>query len=206
MRRLRRLWRRPADHGFTLVEVMVGAALMSVVMAIATSGFVEMYRTSAITDSAATAQSDLTDTFNRLDGEIRYAYRINPAYQIGTTAYGVDYVLSNGDGQTFTCVQLSLPLAGGTLIRRTWPQSTTPADAAATSTALATDLSSVDAGAGPFAVLSRGTDSNYDRLVLNVNSTVGTSAHSSVTRTFSVQFTALNTQTDDSATTTCTKS
>lgn len=187
-------WRRRADDGFTLLEVMIGAALMSVVMAIATSGFVEMYRTSEITDSAATAQSDLTDTFARLDREIRYAYRINAAYQIGTTAYGVDYVLADAGGDGFTCVQLSLPLTGGTLTRRTWPQRKDSADAAATSSALATDLSGATPGAGPFSVLGANADSNYDRLVLDVRSTVGTSSRSSVTRTFSIQFTALNTQ------------
>jgi prepilin-type N-terminal cleavage/methylation domain-containing protein len=204
MSRLRRRWRARTDDGFTLLEVMIGAALMSVVMAIATSGFAEMYRTSEITDAAATAQSDLTDMFNRLDREIRYAYKVNAAYQIGTTTYGVDYVLAdaNGDG-LFTCVQLSLPLTGGTLMRRTWPQKADSADPAATSSALATNLSSSTAGTSPFTVLAGSTtDSNFDRLVVNVNSTVGSSSASSVTRTFSVQFTALNTQT---GTYTCTK-
>ncbi len=194
MRRLARRWRRRADDGFTLLEVMVGAALMSVVMAIATSGFVDMYRTSEITDAAATAQSDLTDTFGRLDREIRYAYRINAAYQIGTSAYGVDYLLSNGDGKSYNCVQLSLPLAGGTLMRRTWSQSAATTSADGTAAALATDLSGTVDGSSPFTVLTGAADSNFDRLVLNVRSTVGTSGSSSVTRTFSVQFTALNTQ------------
>jgi prepilin-type N-terminal cleavage/methylation domain-containing protein len=195
MSRLRQWWRKRGDDGFTLLEVMVGAALMSVVMAIATSGFVDMYRSSEITDSATTAQSDLTDTFNRLDKEIRYAYRINPAYPIGTTAYGVNYVVadSNGDGY-FTCVELSLPVDGGTLTRRTWPQKAGLGMTTTTSGALAADLSSSTAGSSPFTVLTGQSDSNFDRLVLNVNSTVGTSGASSVTRTFSVQFTALNTQ------------
>jgi prepilin-type N-terminal cleavage/methylation domain-containing protein len=201
VRRLARRWRRRADAGFSLLEVMVGAALMSVVMAIATSGFVEMYRTSEITDAAATSQSDLTDAFGRLDKEIRYAYRINAAYPIGATSYGVDYLLSNGDGQTYTCVQLSLPVAGGALTRTSWPQSAT--SAAGTTSTLASDLSSATAGSSPFTVLSGDPTSNFDRLVLNVNSTVGTSASSSVTRTFSVQFTALNTQ--SSINSTCTK-
>jgi prepilin-type N-terminal cleavage/methylation domain-containing protein len=204
--RVGRRLRPPAgDRGFSLMEVMVGSALMSVVMAIATAGFVQMYHATEKSDSAAQAQANLADAFGKLDREIRYAYRINAAYSIGTTGYGVDYVIDDGSG-TLQCVQLSLPVAGGALLRLQWPQPSTSADAAAISTGIATDLSSGAAGGSPFTVRSAATDgSNFDRLVMNVNSTVGAAAGSNSTRSYNLQFTALNTTLDAGVKTTCVK-
>lgn len=193
------------DSGFSLIEVMVGSAVMSVVMAIATAGFVQMYHATEEADSAATAQSNLTDAFAKLDREVRYAYRINPAYQLGTTAYAVDYLIDNGT-DPLLCVQISMPIDGGALVRLQWPETSTSADPAAISTGVAADLVPATAGVNPFTVKSAGTDtSNFDRLLVNVNSTIGVDANGS-TRNYNLQFTALNTTVNDaSVPTTCTK-
>jgi prepilin-type N-terminal cleavage/methylation domain-containing protein len=192
------------DRGFSLIEVMVGSAIMSVVMAIASAGLVQMYHATENADSAAQAQTSLTSAFARLDREVRYAYRINPAYQVGTTAYAVDYVIDNGP-DPMLCVQLSLPIGGGALIRRQWPQSTTSADPAAVTTGIANDLVPATANVNPFSVLPGSTvDSNFDRLLVNVNSTVGAGVNGT-TRNYNLQFTALNTTDDTSVPTTCTK-
>ena len=197
---------RSRDRGFSLVEVMVGSAVMSVVMAIATAGFVQMYQAAEASDSAAQAQSNLTDAFAKLDREVRYAYRINPAHQVGTTAYAVEYVVDNGTGPVpLLCVQLSLPIGGGALLRRQWPQTSTSADPAAVTTGVANDLVTATADVNPFVVQRALTgDSNFDRLLVNVNSTVGAAASGS-TRNYNLQFTALNTTVNDPAVpTTCT--
>jgi prepilin-type N-terminal cleavage/methylation domain-containing protein len=109
--RLARRLRPPAsDRGFSLMEVMVGSAMMSVVMGIATAGFVQMYRATERADSAAQAQANLSDSFGKLDREIRYAYRVNASYQIGTTAYGVDYIIDDaGKWQLNTTLDSSVP-------------------------------------------------------------------------------------------------
>jgi prepilin-type N-terminal cleavage/methylation domain-containing protein len=203
---LARRRRRPcSDRGFSLIEVMIGSAVMSAVMGIATAGFVQMYRATEKADSAAQAQANLADSFGKLDREIRYAYRVNASYQIGTTGYGVDYIIDDGTGN-WQCVQLSLPIAGGSLLRRQWQQSSTSADPAAVTTGIATDMSTGTAGANPFTVRPANTDgSNFDRLVVNLNSTVGASAEGNNTRTYNLQFTALNTTLNSSVPTTCTK-
>lgn len=194
---------RPRDRGFSLVEVMVGSALMSVVMAIATAGFVQMYQAAEASDSAAQAQSSLTEAFAKLDREVRYSYRINPAYQVGTTLYAVEYLIDNGT-DSLLCVQLSLPIGGGALLRRQWPQTTTSADPAAVTTGVANDLVTATAEVNPFVVQQALTgDSNFDRLLVNVNSTVGVGAGSR-TRNYNLQFTALNTTVNDAVHTTCT--
>jgi len=184
------------DRGFSLVEVMVGAAIMSVATAIAAAGFVQMYRATELADSAAQTQTNLTDAFARLDREVRYAYRINPAYQVGTATYAVDYIIDAYAG-TQWCIQLSLPIGGGTLLRRQWPQESTSADPAAFTTGIARDLFPGTANLNPFTVRPAGTDdSNLDRLLMNVTSTVGVGAAGG-TRNYNLQFTALNTTTDD---------
>jgi type II secretory pathway pseudopilin PulG len=186
------------------MEVMVGSAIMSVVMAIATAGLVQMYHATENADSAAQAQTNLTSAFARLDREVRYAYRINSAYQVGTTAYAVDYLIDDG-ADALLCVQLSLPIGGGALMRQQWPQSTTSADPAAITTGVANYLVPATANVNPFSVLPALTvDSNFDRLLVNVNSTVGVGVNGT-TRNYNLQFTALNTTNDSSVPTTCTK-
>jgi prepilin-type N-terminal cleavage/methylation domain-containing protein len=200
----RRPGRLARDAGFSLVEVMVGAAVMSTVMAIATAGLIQMYHATERSDAAASVQANLTDAFARMDREIRYAYRINPPYLIGTTAYGVDYIVKD-ENVAAQCVQLTLPVNGGSLIRLQWPQTSNSADPAAVRTGVAADLFPGTAGTSPFTVRQADLASNYDRLEINVSSTTGL-ADNGASRTYNLQFTALNTTTTDTAAeTACTK-
>ena len=194
--------RRRNDAGFSLMEVMVGSAVMSVVMAIATSAFVHMYRTTNATEANALTEANLMASFAKLDRDLRYAYRINAPYQPTADTFAVDYVVPDVRN-TLLCVQLTLPMSGGALVRRQWPQASTSADASAVTTGVATDLVSanttINAGgaqvpANPFTLRTTGQDgSNFDRLRINVNSTVGLSGKGA-TRNYNLQFTALNTQ------------
>jgi prepilin-type N-terminal cleavage/methylation domain-containing protein len=187
-RRLRDLLRR--DDGFSLTEVMVSMALMSVVMAIATSGFITMYRTTDLAETASLTQASLQLSFEKLDRDVRYANRINVPYTRSNGDFAVDYVIAGDDG-VLQCVRLTLPAAGGALTRLQWPQPGTPAGVAATTVAL--DLASTNGSATPFTVVAGGTGgSNFDRLQVQLTSTVGVTGAGS-TRTFDLRFTALNT-------------
>ena len=193
---------RRRDAGFSLMEVMVGSAVMSVVMAVATSAFVQMYRTANRTEAGALTETSLMASFSRLDREVRYAYRINAPYQPDANTFAVDYVVPDATS-TLLCVQLTQPVSGGALIRTQWPQTSTSADPAAISSGVATSLVSANtttaAGgaqvtANPFTVRTTGQDgSNFDRLRINVDSTAGL-ADKGATRNYNQQFTALNTQ------------
>jgi prepilin-type N-terminal cleavage/methylation domain-containing protein len=190
------------DAGFSLMEVMVGSAVMSVVMAIATAAFVHMYRATNITEANAVTESNLMASFAKLDRDVRYAYRINAPYQPDASTFAVDYVVPDTNN-VLLCVQLTLPVSGGALIRTQWPQASTSADAAAVRTGVATSLVTANtiANAGgaqvpanPFTLRTTGQDgSNFDRMQINVNSTAGLSGKNS-TRNYNLQFTALNTQ------------
>jgi prepilin-type N-terminal cleavage/methylation domain-containing protein len=200
------------DAGFSLIEVMVGSALMSVVMAIATAAFVHMYRITTVTEANAMTEANLMASFAKLDRDVRYAYRVNPPYQPDAGTFAVDYVVPDANN-ALLCVQLTLPVSGGALVRKQWPQTSTSADAAAVSTGVAanlvtantiTDAGGVQVPASPFTVRTTGQDgSNFDRLRINVNSTVGNSDRGA-TRNYSLQFTALNTQ-DLTSDLSCTK-
>jgi prepilin-type N-terminal cleavage/methylation domain-containing protein len=188
---------RREDNGFTLLEVMVGAALMSVVMGVATGGIITMYHVSDVTEANATTEANLMLAFSKLDRDVRYAYRINPPYMSDANTYAIDYVIPD-NAFVLQCVQLTLPVTGGPLLRRQWSQTSNSADPAAVTSGVATDLAT-DATvtgtipASPFTlVASLQANSNFDRMKINVNSTSGVTGQGAA-RSYNLQFTALNT-------------
>jgi prepilin-type N-terminal cleavage/methylation domain-containing protein len=186
-------WRPPAgDDGFSLLELMVGAGIMSIVTAIAASGFVRMYHTVDKTDAAAQAQTALLAAFNKLDHEVRYGMRVSNE---GSTAtlWSVTYVIPDG-ADNKTCVQLTLPKAGGALLRRQWTRPDVQVTPAAAFTTVATDLLPKNPGSTPFLLVAGGTTSTkpFDTLELQVTSTVGVGTHAA-SKSYDLTFTALNT-------------
>jgi prepilin-type N-terminal cleavage/methylation domain-containing protein len=188
--------RAAGDAGFSLAEVLVSMAVMSIVMAIASSGFYSMFHTSDTADTAAAAQAELQAAFNKLDREIRYASRINDGYSDSTNFY-IDFVYLDdaGDNQ---CVQLSLPRAGGTLMRRQWALQGVPS---VPGTAVANNIISARYNTAtpkqlvnPFLLEASGDGgSDMDRLNVRVNSVVGQDTTKQGVREYDLQFTAINT-------------
>ena len=188
--------RAAGDAGFSMAEVLVSMAVMSIVMAIASTGFYEMFHTTDTAEASATAQVELQAAFNKLDREIRYAYRVNEAYS-DTTNWYIDYVFIDDAGKN-QCVQLSLPRAGGTLKRRQWPY---PAAISGPAAAVANNLISARLDNGtpkqlinPFVLEASGDGgSDLDRLNVKVNSVVGADQSKQGLREYDLQFTAMNT-------------
>lgn len=183
--------RRRTDTGFTLTEVMVSMALMSMVMAIVTGGMITMYRTSDRAEAGARTQAALIASFERLDREVRYAQRVNDAGTTADGAFAVTYVLPDADGDRF-CVQLSIPTGGGALVRRQWPYLSSTADPAATRAVVATDLVPSTAGQNPFTRSAPDDTVNYDRLRITLTSRVGLTGRGA-DQAYDLHFTALNT-------------
>jgi prepilin-type N-terminal cleavage/methylation domain-containing protein len=111
------------DAGVTLIEVVVGMSIMSIVMAVFTVGILQTYRSVNKSTSLSTAQSQINIAFLRLDKEIRYATSISQSGQSGGDWY-VEYLIKDRTG-TATCTELRLDSAGQ-LTRRTWPDGSTP--------------------------------------------------------------------------------
>jgi type II secretory pathway pseudopilin PulG len=176
---------RRGDDGVTLVDVMVSMAVMSVVVAVFTSGIVDMFRTANHADAAAAAQAQILTSFNRLEREIRYAQRIMEPHAVAN-GFAVEFVINDASG-VLQCTQLVL-MDGGAMTEQQWPAGESPTKPATT---IATGLEPKEAE--PFLQLAAGTlGSNFDRLQVRVTTTVGT-GRTAQTRSFDLQYTALNT-------------
>jgi type II secretory pathway pseudopilin PulG len=110
------------EDGFTLVDVVVTMSVLSVVMAIFTTGMVQMYTIASKNESLTTAQAQNTTAFLRLDRELRYATGISVPGSVAADDY-VEYLTTNTG--TARCTQLRLT-SGGLLQRREWVQGATP--------------------------------------------------------------------------------
>lgn len=187
----RLLARARGEAGFSLSELMISMSLMGVVTVISATGFLQMFRTSDLAETAALTQSSTLASFSKLDRDLRYASRVNEPYQRANGDWSVDYVIPAGNG-TPQCVRLTLPVAGGALTRLQWPQSAaTPAGFPAGTVAL--DLAADNGSASPFIrIPGNSNNSNFDRLELKLKSTVGV-VDAGAVRRFDLQFTAQNT-------------
>ena len=108
----------PRDGGFSLIEVMVSMAVMSVFAAVLTGGLIGTFRVFNAADAETVTQGEVSNVYLSLDREIRYATGISlPAVVQGS--WYVEYMIK--DGTVPMCVELRLPQAGGSLQRRTWP-------------------------------------------------------------------------------------
>ena len=200
------------DAGFTLTEVMVTLAVMSVVMVVFTGGILQVYRTSAKAESISVVQTQLQTAFQRFDRQLRYASWISQPGQVGTAWY-VEWAGYDGS----LCYQLRLETAPasaadnstngrGVLQMLSWPLATPPAPGAPGQT-IAGNLVSPDGG-GPFEVQAAGVTAgggseftpDFQRLRVHITGRAGES-----TAQVDTTFTALNTSRNTPATNDCSK-
>ena len=121
--------RRPSgDEGTTLMELMVGMVIMTILMAICTAAIVTMFAGTGKTQAVANSAQQLNTAFVRLDGQVRYASSIDqPTGSIATNNLSVGFltVTSTATGTTRTCTQLRIQTVSGTsqqqLVERSWP-------------------------------------------------------------------------------------
>src|SRR3954453_1585004 len=187
------LRREPRDDGMTLLEVIVSMTIMSVVMAAATVGMVQMYRASTDSGDLSTGQLQLHAAFLRLGKEIRYASVVYTPGKISNYYYAEFKWTDTG---TDKCVGLRLDATGSKLQRRTWTFGGAPTASSWTTLAtnvnlpLVGDQSATDATSqyrnGPFTV----TDGTHFQQ-LQVQLSVG-AAGTAATTASDFSFTALN--------------
>jgi len=133
--------RRPGDHdaGFSIVEVVVSMSILSVVMVVVMGSIVQIYRAVNRVDTTSVARDQLSNSFRRLDKELRYANWVSIPGQVGGNWY-MEYALPTG------CRQLAYK--SGVLSLASW---TLPGTTPGTPTTIATGLSLVS-GAAPFTI------------------------------------------------------
>ncbi len=185
MRSLRRVPARlRRDDGITLAEMAVTTSIMSAVMAIFTTGVIQLFNASNANELLSLTQSQLNTAFLRLDRNLRYAAGISVPRPSGSN-WVVEYVNTEtltGDPE---CAQLELNAAKKVLRRQVWPQTTRPTGK------WAVIANQVDIAGSSFELVPPDTDTGFQRLriVLSVATNPGSGQSTAST---DVTFTALN--------------
>ncbi|WP_067499029.1 prepilin-type N-terminal cleavage/methylation domain-containing protein [Actinoplanes sp. TFC3] len=184
------------DAGMTLAEVMVSMALTSVVMALVTTGIVQMYRFTDRSDVLSTEMTQVQVAFQQLDRSVRYATAISQPNTTASAGGGWYVEWSSVSAGATSCTQLRLNERSGLLQRRS-------KDASAPAGSWVT-VASFLTGSRPF-TLQPATSSGFPHQRLTVDVTVRPDANSSqAARRSAFSFTALNTSLLTTSSTVCT--
>ncbi len=194
--RLRAGWaRRRTDEGTSLVELMVGMALLSIFMAMFTGAVVAMNNSENKAQAVNITSSQLNQAYLNLDKTVRYATAIStPGVSPAAGSSGDWYVeMQTLNTGTEVCTQVRVDIAAQQLQQRTWNVINT---VASTPSAWAPTASGINgtAVAGPTTqpfYLFTPAKAIYQQLTINLASPSG----NGVTYTNSVStftFTALN--------------
>jgi hypothetical protein len=116
----RRLPQGRDDRGVTLAEMAVTTGIMAAVMAIFTTGVIQLFQAGNKNELVSLTTAQLNTAFLRLDRELRYAAGFATPRTVGSDAY-VEYVNTGTITGTPECAQLKLDAATNTLRRQVWP-------------------------------------------------------------------------------------
>jgi type II secretory pathway component PulJ len=186
--------RRDDDTGSTLMELVVGMALMGIFLSIFTTAVFQMSRTINKVDAVTTSSGQANQAFLKLDKLVRYASAISTA---GKATSGSWYIeMDNTANGSDVCTQLRIDAVSGQLQQRTWTVTTSGTTTASSWQMLAYGITNGAVAVGssdqPFTVPSgaAAASSPYQQLALTLVVKSGGST-SSTTRT-KVTFTAIN--------------
>jgi len=186
---------RGDDRGVTLAELAVTTGIMSMVMAIFTTGVVQLFKAGNKNELVAMTQSQLNNAFLRLDRELRYSAGFGPVHTDVAGNVFIEYINTGTADGVPQCAQLELYAAGQTLRRQVWPQQAgvKPVNQ------WATLASQVNVAKSSFEIVkSSRTTFQRLRVVLVVLTNPGSGQTEAKT---DLTFTALNSKTDTSPTT-----
>ncbi|MGI8665516.1 MAG: PulJ/GspJ family protein [Jatrophihabitans sp.] len=202
-RRLDRV-RQDEQAGFSLVETIMGMAIMAIFMGIFTGALLNMFGAANKVSTINETASQLNIAFGRLDKQVRYASAISPEGQNGGSWY-VEFLTTNTG--VSVCTQLKLNPGTQLLQERSW---TVPASGAATPSSwsqLGNNISNGSQGPTstdrPFQFTSAHGAVKFEQLTIRLFANER-SNNSTSTSLSSVTFTALNTTTVTSTTGVCT--
>jgi type II secretory pathway pseudopilin PulG len=163
------------DAGFTLIDMMVGMTLMTIVMAVFTGAIVRMYRVANNVDAKSVAQASINVAMQRLDREVRYAKGISTPYLVNNNQY-VDMLSIQRVGANTVQQCIQVRVVSGVLAQRTWTFNASPLNLTAW-VPLANGLTS----ATPFTYRPPNDSVGYQQLTVALASGSGSSADSNTT-------------------------
>ncbi|MEV6927748.1 hypothetical protein AB0M46_25055 [Dactylosporangium sp. NPDC051485] len=195
--RLSAATRRGDDRGVTLAELAVTTGIMSIVMAIFTTGLVQLFKAGNANEMVALTQAQLNTAFLRLDRELRYSGGFGPIHTDTSGNTFIEYLNPGTPSGIPDCVQLELYLGGKTLRRQAW-RSEKGSKPTGRWTVLA---SQVNVGKSSFSIpTSDNTSYQRLRIQLYVASNPGSGRTEAYT---DLTFTALNSKLTTTPTTIC---
>jgi type II secretory pathway pseudopilin PulG len=181
------------DAGTSLLELIVGMALMAIFMSIFVGALVSMTSAQSKTTSVAQTSQDLNQAFLSLDKTVRYASAIStPGTGSPSGDWYVEYSTTTTGAQV--CTQLRVDITTKQLQRRTWTVVNSAASGLTGWTPLASEISNGTATAGasqPFIRVTPGATSDYQQLTITLASLAGP-ANAGTTSGTSFTITAVN--------------
>jgi hypothetical protein len=186
------------DAGTSLMELIIGMALMAIFMSIFTGAIVMMTQTGNKVEAVSLSAAQNSQAFLKLDKTVRYATSI--------TAPGISAVSGNWYVEMDTtntgierCTQFRIDKTALQLQQRTWTISNSVASAASGWTTMASYITNGGAASGsataPFVIpaAANGASTNFQRLRITLVATSGNAQTS--TMQSQMTFTALNSTT-----------
>ncbi|UQX89544.1 hypothetical protein M6D93_05925 [Jatrophihabitans telluris] len=193
------------EAGTSMLEVVVGMALMSIFMAMFTGAILLMTKSTSKAESMTNVSTQTNNAFLKLDKIVRYAADIStPGQSGGSGAWYVEISTTNTGPQL--CTQFRIDLATNQLQQRSWTVLSTGAATPMNPAwiPLAGQVTNGDAAAGstqPFQ-LSTGSGAVYEQLTVRLQTTDG-SANTTSTNNSTVTFSAVNSSLSNTAATPC---
>ncbi|MDG6102230.1 hypothetical protein Daura_44120 [Dactylosporangium aurantiacum] len=173
------------DDGVTLAEMAVTTGIMSAVMAIFTTGVVQLFQAGNNNELVAMTQSQLNTAFLRLDRNVRYAAGISREHTNAAGNQVVEYLNTEVASGQPECAQLELHRATKVLRRQVWPQATNPPGRWVV---LANDI---DVANSSFKLLDPGPNTGFQRLRITLTTASNPGRGQAQAKT-AITFTALN--------------
>lgn len=157
------------DDGMSMIEMVVGMAVMMIFLGIFTGAMMMMSNSETKARTVSDTSSQLNTAFLWFDRNVRYASALSAP---GTTISGDFYVeLSNTGGTSETCTQVRLHVANQQLQQRSWTVTGTTYTKLSAWQPIASNLTSTGT---PFVVPSRATGSEvHQQLGVSLTSTGG---------------------------------
>jgi len=183
--------RVPAERGTTLIELMVGMALMSIFGGMFTGGVVMMNRAENKVESVNLTSARLNQAFHSLDKTVRYAAAISQPAR-GTSG---DWYVEFSTTATGTQVCTQLRVDSQQLQRRTWTVLNSIGSLASAWAPIASGITNGTASAGtssqPFVANPLVGNASFQRLTVNLVSS-SSPGPGQTTSLSSASFSALN--------------
>jgi type II secretory pathway pseudopilin PulG len=104
----------------TLLELMMGMVIMSVLLTISTTAIVGMFSSTSKTQSVQISSTQLSTAFDRLDKQVRYASVIDQP--VSSPNWSVSFRTDPPQATSPTCTELQIrpDAAGYRLVERSW--------------------------------------------------------------------------------------